>query len=98
MLRRPNHNFKRSHTSNYFLRPGFIEVEKEKFYVEDGTIEFSNNKLLILSSTAQSLKNISSEKIINLLKDAEEKILNNKISDKQKYVLNYKIESLKQIN
>ena len=40
-----------------FLRPGFIEVEKkEKFYVEDGTIEFSNNKLLILSSTAQSLK------------------------------------------
>ncbi len=82
-----------------FLRPGFIEVEKkEKFYVEDGTIEFSNNKLLILSSTAQSLKNISSEKIINLLKDAEEKILNNKISDKQKYVLNYKIESLKQIN
>ena len=38
-----------------FLRPGFIEVEinKEisKFYVEDGTVEFFNNKLLILSAS-----------------------------------------------
>ena len=36
-----------------FLRPGFIEVEindkTSKFYVEDGTVEFFNNKLLILS-------------------------------------------------
>ena len=38
-----------------FLRPGFIDVEisnkKLKFYVEDGTVEFFNNKLLILSSS-----------------------------------------------
>ena len=39
-----------------FLRPGLIEIGKgEKFYVEDGTVEFSNNSLLILSATAQVL-------------------------------------------
>ena len=37
-----------------FLRPGIIEVENsEKFYVEEGTIEFSDNKLLILSATTK---------------------------------------------
>ena len=41
-----------------FLRPGIIEIKKdEKFYVEDGTVEFSDNNLLILTSTAKDLKN-----------------------------------------
>ena len=35
-----------------FLRPGFIEIDlsnkNESFFVEDGTVEFSQNKLLIL--------------------------------------------------
>ena len=32
-----------------FLRPGIIEIGKdEKFYSEDGTVEFSDNNLLIL--------------------------------------------------
>ena len=33
-----------------------------------------------------------------MIKEAEEKLTNNKVSDKQKYILNYKIETLKQIN
>ena len=82
-----------------FLRPGLIEVGKdEKFYVEDGTVEFVENNLLILSPTIQSLKNIKSDQISNMLNEAEKKILDDKISDKQKYILNYKIETLKQIN
>ena len=82
-----------------FLRPGLIEVGKdEKFYVEDGTVEFVGNNLLILSPTIQSLKNIKSDQISHMLNEAEKKILNDKISDKQKYILNYKIETLKQIN
>ena len=33
-----------------FLRPGLIEIGKnEKFYAEEGTVEFSNNNLLILT-------------------------------------------------
>ena len=82
-----------------FLRPGLIEVGKdEKFYVEDGTVEFVENNLLILSPTIQSLKNIKSDQISHMLNEAEKKILDEKISDKQKYILNYKIETLKQIN
>ena len=82
-----------------FLRPGLIEVGKdEKFYAEDGTVEFVENNLLILSPTIQSLKNIKSDQISHMLNEAEKKILDDKISDKQKYILNYKIETLKQIN
>ena len=82
-----------------FLRPGLIEIGKdEKFYTEDGTVEFVENNLLILSATIQNLKNIKSEQISTMLSEAEKKILNNKMSDKQKYILNYKIETLKQIN
>ena len=82
-----------------FLRPGLIEVGKdEKFYVEDGTVEFVENNLLILSPTIQSLKNIKSDQISHMLNEAEKKISDDKISDKQKYILNYKIETLKQIN
>ena len=82
-----------------FLRPGLIEVEKKEiFYTEDGTVEFKNNNLLILSSSAQNLKNINEEKKNNMIRDAEKKLSNNQLSDKQKYILNYKIETLKQIN
>ena len=57
-----------------FLRPGFIEVEIEnkieKFYVEEGTVEFFNNKLLILSSSAIKLENLQKKyrKMIENLK------------------------------
>ena len=82
-----------------FLRPGLIEIDKnEKFYVEDGTVEFSENNLLILSATALSLKNINSDLVENMRRDAEKKLSANQISDKQKYILNHKVEILKQIN
>ena len=46
-----------------FLRPGFLEVVEdnkiEKFYVEEGTVEFLNNKLLILSSSVIKLDKLT---------------------------------------
>tara|TARA_B100000575_G_C22877957_1_gene511786 strand:- start:306 stop:686 length:381 start_codon:yes stop_codon:yes gene_type:complete len=83
-----------------FLRPGFIEIDndKQKFFVEEGTVEFSKNKLLILTTSAENLKDLTNEKKNQMLKDAEEKFLDNKLNDKQKYILSYKIETLKQIN
>ena len=57
-----------------FLRPGILEVGKnEKYYVEEGTVEFFENKLLILSSTAINLMDFKSGKIKEMIKDAEEK-------------------------
>ena len=82
-----------------FLRPGIIEISNsEKFYTEDGTVEFSNNNLLILSTTIQNLKIINAEKKNSMLQEAEKALSSNQISDKQKYILNYKIDTLKQIN
>ena len=82
-----------------FLRPGIIEIGKdEKFYTEDGTVEFSENNLLILSATVKNFKNINSEQINSMIKETETKLSANQVSDKQKYILNYKIDTLKQIS
>lgn len=84
-----------------FLRPGFIEAEinsnMEKIYVEEGTVEFSKNNLLILSSTAKNIKDYSNQEAQRVLEDAKNKISNNDINDKEKYLLSYKIEALQQI-
>ena len=82
-----------------FLRPGIVEIGKEeKFFAEDGTVEFSDNNLLILSTTIKNLKMINADQKNNMIKEAEKILSSNQISDKQKYILNYKIETLKQIN
>ena len=82
-----------------FLRPGLIKIgSNEEFYAEDGTVEFSNNNLLILSASVQSLKNFDNNKIKDMIKETENKLSSNRISDKQRYILNYKIDTLKQIN
>ena len=83
-----------------FLRPGLIKINNntgEIFYVEDGTVEFSDNKLLVLTSTAKKLKEIKSNLVSKLIVETEEK-LKNEISDKEKYLLSYKIETLKNIS
>ncbi len=82
-----------------FLRPGLIEIGKDqRFYAEDGTVEFTDNNLLILSTTAQNLKNLKTDQKNIMISNAKKQILNNKLSDKQKYILNYKIDTLNQIN
>ena len=53
-----------------FLRPGIILIKSEKekeYYVEEGTVEFSNNNLLILTSTAKDLANFDKSKINEML-------------------------------
>mgnify|MGYP001448251892 CR=1 FL=1 len=82
-----------------FLRPGIIQIGKgEKFYAEDGTVEFSDNNLLILSTTIKNIKTINTDQKNIMIDKAERELSSNQISDKQKYILNYKIETLKQIN
>ena len=84
-----------------FLRPGLIKIIDETnkmLFVEDGTVEFVNNNLLILTSTAQELSNFDKASINQILNEAEKKISHDKITDKEKYLLSYKIETLKNIN
>ena len=82
-----------------FLRPGFITISNgEKFYVEEGTVEFSENNLLVLSASVKNLKKMKSDEINQMIKDTEDLISKSENTDKQNYVLNFKIETLKQIN
>ena len=84
-----------------FLRPGFIIInnsEEKKFYVEEGTVEFSNNSLLILTSTVKDLKNINKSLIENLVQEAEKTLYDKNTSDKEKYIISHKLDTLKEIS
>ena len=83
-----------------FLRPGIITIkaaEEKKFYIEEGTVEFSNNNLLILTSTARDLANFEKSKINEMLQKAKAN-LNTDSTDKDRYVASYKLETLKEIS
>ena len=83
-----------------FLRPGIITIQAEgekKYYVEEGTVEFSNNNLLILTSTARDIAHLDESKINELLQKAEAD-LNTQSNDKERYVASFKLETLKGIS
>ena len=85
-----------------FLRPGLIIIKEnnreKKFFIEDGTVEFSNNSLLILTSTAESLDSLDKNSIDMIIKNSQEKIGKEELSDKERYLLSYKIDTLREIN
>ena len=84
-----------------FLRPGIITIknqEEKKYFVEEGTVEFSENNLLILTSTAKNLITFAKDSIDKLLKEAEKKLNDTSSTDKEKYLVSYKINILKEIN
>ena len=85
-----------------FLRPGLLKVEKnvsniEEFFVEDGTVEYFNDTLVVLSSSAINVKNISKNLLENLSKNVENELMNKDISDHDRYILNHKLTTLKEI-
>ena len=84
-----------------FLRPGLINIKTntdQKFFVEEGTVEFSNNNLLILTSTAKEVTKMNKKFIETLISESEKKLDKNEITDKERYLLSYKLETLRNIN
>ena len=84
-----------------FLRPGLIKIingSEKKYFVDDGTVEFSNNSLLILTSTAEELSKIKKDTIGIAIQNAENKMSSDDLTDKEKYILSHKIDALKNIN
>ena len=85
-----------------FLKPGIITIYaksgEEKYYVEDGIVEFKNNNLSVLTSSILNLKDIEKNKLQDLLKIAEEEANQTDISDQLKYLADQKVETLKSIN
>ena len=85
-----------------FLKPGIITIHsksgEEKFFVEDGIVEFKNNSLSVLTSSIFNLKDADKDKIQNLIKITEEETNKPEISDQKKYLADQKIEVLRSIN
>ena len=54
-----------------FLRPGIIKIEKRdknlsKFFVQDGTVEFFNDILVILSTSVVNVENLHKDSLDKL--------------------------------
>jgi ATP synthase F1 epsilon subunit len=84
------------------LRPGIIKVQKndknfKEFFVQDGTVEYFNDSLVVLSTSAISVKDLSREFVDNLNKDIQDKLADKNITDHDRYVLNHKLDVLKEI-
>jgi F-type H+-transporting ATPase subunit epsilon len=85
-----------------FLRPGIVKLEKsdgnfEDFFVQDGIVEFYNNTLILLSTSAKNIKDLSKEFIALLDKDTQNKLSDKNISDHDRYILNHQLETIKEI-
>ena len=84
------------------LKPGIIKIfskpGEEKYYVEDGIVEFKDNNLSILTSSIFSLSNMDRNKVEQILKEAENEKNNSEIDDQKRYLLNQKIDTLKSIS
>ena len=85
-----------------FLKPGIITIQaksgEERYYLEDGIIEFKNNNLSVLTSSILNLKDIEKDKLQDLLKIAEEEANKVDLSDELKYLADQKVETLKSLN
>ena len=85
-----------------FLKPGIITIfnssSEEKFYVEDGILEFKDNVLSILTSSIFNIKNIEKDKIAIDITEAEKALKNPDLNDEGRYLISQKIDVLKTIN
>ena len=85
-----------------FLRPGIIKIQKngenfEEFFIQDGTVEYFNDSLVVLSASAINVKNTSKEFLDKLNKNTQDKLADKNITDHERYVLNRKLDALKEI-
>ena len=85
-----------------FLKPGIIKLisksGEESFYVEDGIAEFKDNNLSILTSSIYNMSDLDSNKIDQIVKEAEKESNLDNIDDQKRYLIDQKIEVLKNLN
>ena len=85
-----------------FLKPGIIKVysksEENKYFVEDGIVEFKDNNLSILTSSIYNMSDLNRNKIDQIVKEAEKESGDQNIDDNKRYLIDQKIEVLKSLN
>ena len=85
-----------------FLRPGVIRIKKkeenyEDFFIQEGTVEYFNDNLVVLSSTAINVKNISQNFLDSLKSSNQNKLEEKNITDQDKYIINHTLDAIKEI-
>ena len=85
-----------------FLKPGIIKMfsknKEEKFYVEDGIVEFKDNSLSVLTSSIFSLDKIDKNYVNESIQNAEKELSDENIEDQRRFLISQKIDVLKSIN
>tara|TARA_B100000579_G_scaffold397911_1_gene377814 strand:- start:855 stop:1247 length:393 start_codon:yes stop_codon:yes gene_type:complete len=85
-----------------FLKPGILKLisksGEEKFYVEDGILEFKDNNLSILTSSISNIKDMEKSNVEQNIKMAENELNKVENSDQKKYLASQKIDVLKSLN
>ncbi len=85
-----------------FLKPGILKVfsksREDKYYVEDGIIEFKDNTLSILTSSIFSLDNIDRNYVSQSLSETEQLLNKEDLDDQSRFLISQKIDVLKSIS
>ena len=85
-----------------FLKPGILKVfsknGEDKYYVEDGIIEFKDNTLSILTSSIFSLDKIDRSYVSQSLSDTEKLLSKEDLDDQSRFLIYQKIDVLKSIS
>ena len=85
-----------------FLKPGILKIfsksGEDKYYVEDGIIEFKDNTLSILTSSIFSLDNIDSNYVSQSLSETEQLLNKEDLDDQSRFLISQKIDVLKSIS
>ena len=84
-----------------FLKPGIVKVysksEENKYFLEDGIVEFKDNSLSILTSSIYNVSDLDRNKIELIVKDAEKESKSDNLDDQKRYLIDQKIEVLKSL-
>ncbi|MBD1161111.1 ATP synthase F1 subunit epsilon [Pelagibacterales bacterium SAG-MED15] len=84
-----------------FLKPGIMKVftsnSEEKFYIEDGILEFKDNSLSILTSSVIKYDQLDRDYIQKSIQEAEENLSKDDINDQQRFLISQKIDTLKSV-
>ena len=84
-----------------FLRPGLLRAsgsKETKFFIEEGTVEFSENNLVVLSSTVLSMESLNKNEISKMIDESKNKLSDQKLDDKSRYIISHKLDTLLSIN
>jgi len=84
-----------------FLKPGILKIftnsAEEKYFIEDGIVEFKENTLSILTSSIHNVPDLGKEKIGEILKISEKELNDINLDDQKKFLIEQKIEILKSL-